>query len=165
MSFQRFPNEEPPDGQVRNRRLDPKEIPFFVGMSVLCLLALFVLFFDHPSRYSLMPRCPFYMATGLYCPGCGSLRATHYLLHGDFVASLRHHPLFMPLLLGVFFLYGKRLYEFRSGTSVSFRGELLCYKILLAVFVLFFVVRNIPVSSLEWTRPPEPVVRNAEPEA
>lgn len=34
-----------------------------------------------PARYPF-PRCPFYVLTGLYCPGCGSQRAFHALLHG-----------------------------------------------------------------------------------
>ena len=34
-----------------------------------------------PARYPF-PRCPFHLLTGLYCPGCGSQRALHALLHG-----------------------------------------------------------------------------------
>lgn len=137
---------------------DCRERRFFLVMSALCLVGLVVLFFGHPTSYSLMPRCPFYLLTGLYCPGCGSLRATHYLLQGDVTSSIRHHPLFLPLLLFILVLYGKRLYEFRFKTTVSFRGELYCCVAVLVLFVLFFVMRNIPIDTLEWTRPPEPVL-------
>ena len=46
-------------------------------------LGLAVLYFAlDPARYPF-PRCPFLMLTGLYCPGCGSQRAFHALLHGQ----------------------------------------------------------------------------------
>src|SRR5690606_2629375 len=31
----------------------------------------------------ILPSCPFYTLTHWYCPGCGSQRALHALLHGD----------------------------------------------------------------------------------
>ncbi len=40
-----------------------------------------VYFVLDPARYPF-PRCPFHWLTGLYCPGCGSQRAFHALLHG-----------------------------------------------------------------------------------
>ncbi|MBQ3635359.1 MAG: DUF2752 domain-containing protein [Bacteroidales bacterium] len=35
------------------------------------------------------PKCPFKVLTGLDCPGCGSQRAIHSLLHGDIVGAWR----------------------------------------------------------------------------
>lgn len=127
---------------------------FFVLMTLLCVAGLVVLSLGHPSGYGWMPRCPFYVLTGLYCPGCGSLRATHYLLHGNLIESMRNHPLFVPMLFFIFLFYGKRLYELYKGQNVTFRGEMLLAKIILIVFVFFFFVRNIPISALDWTRPP-----------
>jgi hypothetical protein len=37
--------------------------------------------------------CPFKIATGLPCPGCGMTRSVVALLHGDLGASLFFHPL------------------------------------------------------------------------
>ena len=34
------------------------------------------------------PPCPFHLATGWYCPGCGGLRMTHDLLNGDVGAAI-----------------------------------------------------------------------------
>lgn len=42
--------------------------------------------------------CPFRLATGGYCPGCGLSRAANALLRGDVATSLSHHP-YLPLLL------------------------------------------------------------------
>lgn len=48
-----------------------------------------------------LPPCPFLALTGLYCPGCGSTRALHALLHGDLGHALAMNPLLvlsLPLL-------------------------------------------------------------------
>ena len=36
----------------------------------------------------LFPPCPFKALTGWNCPGCGGLRMTHDLLHGDLAAAV-----------------------------------------------------------------------------
>jgi hypothetical protein len=36
----------------------------------------------------LFPVCPFKALTGWNCPGCGGLRMTHDVLHGDFAAAV-----------------------------------------------------------------------------
>jgi len=46
-----------------------------------------------PAASSHFPPCPFHLVTGLHCPGCGSLRATHQLLHGKPAAALGLNPL------------------------------------------------------------------------
>lgn len=39
--------------------------------------------------------CPFAIATGTACPGCGMTRAMGYLARGDLTAALTYHPLVM----------------------------------------------------------------------
>jgi hypothetical protein len=41
--------------------------------------------------------CPFALATGTACPGCGMTRAMAWLVRGDLVTCVRYHPL-APLL-------------------------------------------------------------------
>ncbi|MDR1964896.1 MAG: DUF2752 domain-containing protein [Planctomycetaceae bacterium] len=133
------------------------EISFFIVAGILCATGLVILFLKHPSDSWLMPRCPFHVLTGLYCPGCGSLRAMYYLLHGHFSVSFRYQPLLVPFLLVILFVGGKRIYEIYNNSTVSFKHELLFYKIFLLVICLFFVMRNIPLDSLNRLRPPEPL--------
>jgi hypothetical protein len=45
------------------------------------LLAVF--FFFDPATTSFYPPCLFRTFLGTQCPGCGSLRAAHQLLHGN----------------------------------------------------------------------------------
>lgn len=49
-----------------------------------------------PGAYG---TCPFLAATGLPCAGCGGLRATHDLLHGDVGAALAQNALAVGLVL------------------------------------------------------------------
>ena len=54
-----------------------------------------------PATCAVFPRCPFYVLTGLKCPGCGSQRALHCLLHMDVIGAMRHNFMLvasLPLL-------------------------------------------------------------------
>lgn len=53
-------------------------------MAAAGALALAVLFVFDPEKIHFFPQCPFRMMTGGWlCPGCGSQRAMHALLHGE----------------------------------------------------------------------------------
>jgi hypothetical protein len=45
------------------------------------------LFFFDPATTSFYPPCLFKTVLGMQCPGCGSLRAAHQLLHGNVEAA------------------------------------------------------------------------------
>jgi Protein of unknown function (DUF2752) len=51
--------------------------------------ALSLLFFFDPAAGLFYPPCLFRSVLGMACPGCGSLRAIHQLLHGNFAAAWR----------------------------------------------------------------------------
>jgi len=57
-----------------------------------------VLYVFPPEQARFFPRCAFHALTGLQCPGCGGLRASHQLLHGNFAAAWQLNPL---VVLGV----------------------------------------------------------------
>ncbi|MEW5722540.1 MAG: DUF2752 domain-containing protein, partial [Thermodesulfobacteriota bacterium] len=44
------------------------------------------LYLVNPAVSALYPPCPFHALTGLYCPGCGTLRGLNQLLHGHLLA-------------------------------------------------------------------------------
>lgn len=66
-----------------------------LGLLVLAAAALLaaILFFFNPGQHGFYPFCLFYRMTGLQCPGCGSLRALHQLLHGNILEALRLNAL------------------------------------------------------------------------
>lgn len=51
-------------------------------------------------------RCPFFVATGLPCPGCGLSRAMSSLVHGEWWAAVRAHPFAPVFLVGWVVLVG-----------------------------------------------------------
>jgi len=56
------------------------------------------LFIFEPGRSGFFPVCLFRAATGYDCPGCGSTRGFHALLHGDLLTAFRFNP-FMVIAL------------------------------------------------------------------
>jgi len=107
-----------------------------VGLSAA--VSLFSLFLFDPAHYNFYPACYFHLITGFYCPGCGGLRATHQLLHGNFEAAAR-----LNLLL-VLSLPGVALWSVRGIRPVWIW-------IVLGACVVFTVARNVPGG--EWLSP------------
>jgi hypothetical protein len=59
-----------------------------------------ILYISPPGQTRLFPPCPFHALTGLLCPGCGTTRALHELLHGHWSAAMTLNPLttlFLPV--------------------------------------------------------------------
>ncbi|MCM1491246.1 MAG: DUF2752 domain-containing protein [Muribaculum sp.] len=54
--------------------------------AMLLLLAAAYYFFD-PMETGWMPRCLWKTVTGTDCPGCGTQRMAHALMHGEFVKA------------------------------------------------------------------------------
>jgi hypothetical protein len=50
-----------------------------------------------PRTHGLGVLCPSRRFLGIYCPGCGTTRATYDLLHGEFARAFRSNPLFVIL--------------------------------------------------------------------
>ena len=112
---------------------------------LLLLGAMYVFAFE-PGKTGIFPPCLFRQLTGLQCPGCGSTRALHQLLHGHFVAAFTLNPLFViatPFLLYVLVRY----------TTLSFRGitpkpNALPARYIYLIFVVivsFWILRNTPL--------------------
>ena len=105
--------------------------------------ALIVVYSFSPRDYSFYPRCPFYTATHLLCPGCGATRALDSLLHGDWAGALHSNAMFtllVPVFLGwfVFCCYHTMRYD-RFPRLIVPRGVWLGAGI---VVLLFTVARN-----------------------
>lgn len=119
-----------------------------VFVIILAAIALSVLFLYHidPGQSSLLPPCLFHELTGLYCPGCGSLRALHELVHGNLAAAIKLNPLAiaaLPFLAYSWISYGVRTWTKKPAA----RRQANAYWIwlLLAAIIAFWVARNIPL--------------------
>jgi hypothetical protein len=97
-------------------------------------IAAAVFAFD-PERVRVYPVCPFHQMTGLWCPGCGTTRALHQLLHGNLAAAFRFNLLSMTLLPVAGYLVAR-------GDATTLKPAWIWA--LLVVIVAFGVLRNIP---------------------
>ncbi|MEU8249055.1 DUF2752 domain-containing protein [Nonomuraea sp. NPDC048916] len=97
---------------------------------------------NEPGNY---PTCPFLWVTGLYCPGCGTLRTIHALAHLDPVAALGLNPLAMVMIPFLVFWWGRWLVRGWQGrprkTTLAHPAWLWVF---LGVVLVYWVVRNLP---------------------
>lgn len=105
-----------------------------------------------PEESGHYPTCPFLALTGLYCPGCGSLRAVHALAHGDLLTAWDRNPLavlLLPFVLVAWAAWGLRL----LGVSAWHPSRIPAGWIwgLLAVVVVYWIARNVP--GWDWLSP------------
>ncbi len=87
---------------------------------------------------SLFPVCPFKLVTGWDCPGCGGLRMTHDVLHGDFAAAVMDNVF---LLVGIPLLAAWVLWRRKQHRKVVtwWAGAAV-----IVAAVAWTVVRNLP---------------------
>jgi hypothetical protein len=115
-----------------------------IAMAVAALLGgLAVVYKFPPTEYSFYPRCPVYLATHWLCPGCGSTRALHALLHGDLGAALHYNVFFTllaPVMLAWFAFCCYRVMRYDQFPDLAIpRSAAAC---LVVVALLFTVARN-----------------------
>jgi hypothetical protein len=133
--------------QQRVRSVVSSEPVKWAALSCVCVAGAASLYFQDPSQSGgFLPPCPVYALTGTYCPGCGTARALHGLLHGDLIAALGYNPLLvvaLPFIIAVLSSYALRwtrrrpLPSFVTSRAVG----------LVAIWVVgvYWVMRNIPL--------------------
>lgn len=57
-----------------------------------------ILYRFDPATVHGYPPCVFHALTGLQCPGCGTTRALHHLLHGDIAGAFRLNAMLFVLV-------------------------------------------------------------------
>lgn len=120
------------------------KLRFITGVSsVACLCALAVVYQFPPTEYAFYPRCLIYTTTHWLCPGCGSTRALHALLHLDARSALHYNALFTvlaPVIFGwlVFCCYRVMRYDRLPQLTIS-RELTAC---MVTVVLLFTIARN-----------------------
>jgi len=127
-------------------------LPALITAAVMGVATLVLFCFD-PSHHAFYPVCVFHRSTGLLCPGCGSLRALHQLLHGHVLAALHDNALLVcsSPLLGIW--AGRSLVRQRRHQPGAFAVSPVWLWAALVVLVVFGITRNLPLETLAWLRP------------
>ncbi len=116
-------------------------------ITILIILTIggLIYYLFSPEESAFFPQCPFHFLTGYDCPGCGSQRAIHHLLHLNIRSAFLSNPLlilFIPfLILGIYLEYfgGKERHPHIRKALYSKRA----IYIILIIIIVFWIGRNI----------------------
>ena len=108
--------------------------------SAVVAAGLWVVYTFPPATSRFYPRCGFHVLTGLDCPGCGSTRALHHLLHGRFEEALRFNAL-LYVIIALAIVAAPSL--FRGKTPRFMTTRWLAWTTLV-VLTGWWIVRNLP---------------------
>ena len=121
-----------------------KKRMIFVAAVFILLLVLYRLF--DPYEVGFFPPCPFRELTGLKCPGCGSQRALHYLLHFELGKAFKENSLMILSIPYLTLGFVIDALQFHSSNLLKLRkvfyGETAIY-IVIAVIVSYWIGRNV----------------------
>jgi hypothetical protein len=117
----------------------------WVALATAAIAALAVVYQFDPAATAWYPQCPLHWLWGLHCPGCGSLRATHKLLHGEIGRAIRLNALWTCAVpaLGAWCVLRVASRGLRRPILAHPASAGWIYA-LLAVIVAFGVLRNLP---------------------
>jgi hypothetical protein len=139
----------PPPLPIRHH---PK--PLLLLAALLLTAATATLFTINPTTTRLYPPCPLHATTGLFCPGCGSTRALHHLLHGRLLTAFDFNPLLVASL--PFLLYAAirfLLHARRPAPAPPKPLPAWAIWSLLVLVLAFGILRNLPWQPVRWMAP------------
>ncbi|MCM1020673.1 MAG: DUF2752 domain-containing protein [Muribaculum sp.] len=120
-----------------------KKIIIACAAIVILAIAAWVYFSLNPADSHLFPRCMFLQLTGLKCPGCGSQRAVHALLHGDIATAWRMNALLILATPVIILLLVAQL--FRTANNRFYR-RLNSFPVAVGLFIViiaWWILRNL----------------------
>ena len=117
-----------------------------IAMGLIILGAGILFFVLDPAGHQVFPKCIFHSATGYYCPGCGSQRAIHELLHLNFAASIQNNLLIIPAGLLIVYHYSRSYLNKQLHWNLpNFFGHKKTPWIVVFGILIFWILRNISV--------------------
>lgn len=119
-----------------------------VVKTILVLLAIsgvLWLYYTYNPSDGFFPRCPTNQYLGFLCPGCGSQRAVHQLLHANIGEAFKANPLLvasLPYLLVALVFENKIIRtKYSALRKVLFGRNAII--VVLIIITLFTVFRNL----------------------
>lgn len=113
-----------------------------IGVIAALVIILVIYTIFDPSTMPF-PRCPFLTVSGLKCPGCGSQRVLHALLHADIAEAWRQNAFMVASLPFVALLlvaqFGRNRYP-RLYNSLNSRVVIIAVAV---AIIAWWIMRNI----------------------
>ena len=136
-------------------RIDRLRGPLVVG-GLVAVATAYVAVVD-PNRPGHYLVCPIYLLTGHYCAGCGALRATHDLAHGDLAGAWAMNALWVlvvPLLVIAWLRWSARSWREPAATRSAPAAQRVVWVpwVALAVPLGYTILRNVPALA-PWLAP------------
>ena len=126
---------------MKSRGLTKRNL--LVAAAAVAALAVYILFCEYSGA---MPRCPFKWVTELDCPGCGSQRALHSLLHGHPMDAWGYNLILPPVVIYLMALVLLPLWGDRRAERIhaALTSPAAIWS-LLGVVMAWWVLRNLPL--------------------
>ena len=123
---------------------------------LLAMAGIYIVATNPPTDDSYYPKCVSYQLTSIHCPGCGSTRALHAVLNLQFAQAFAYNAVMVALIPFGLFALVRNLWHWAWGTTPGrLPGFIWFPRIIAAVFILFWIFRNIPVYPVELLAPHE----------
>lgn len=145
-------NKNPMIRSGRRFRIAGMTIPLWVAYAILTgagVAVLAVIYLFDPREPGTYPICPFFGLTGWHCPGCGTLRAMHQLLHGNIAAAFGFNAYAMLALPAIAYSLtagALRTYGLPAPPRLFIPARWIWA--LLAAVLAFWLLRNLPIAPL-----------------
>lgn len=120
----------------------PASLTLIALTTLLILLGAAYYFFD-PAEAAWMPKCLWKSLTGTDCPGCGSQRMAHALLHGDIAGAWRANAFAVVVLPFIPFLIWLEKTRKRHWRLYAALHRPASIYILLALILAWWLLRNL----------------------
>lgn len=120
------------------------KLPVVVALG--CVAGLGALFFINPAASGVFPDCPSRVFLGVDCPGCGGIRGTYSLLHGDVSSAINHNALLLglyPMLVASWFLWLLRTWKQHDFFAPFRPYSRLIAMLFFFILIGFTIVRNV----------------------
>ncbi len=120
------------------------KLKLFIICTAVIVISLLYFFIDARAT-NIFPKCPFYVLTGLFCPGCGSQRAISALLHFDVLSAIRYNVLLVAALPAIFYSSYASVVNTFSKKRVQQKLFHSVWFIWLTAFIViaFWILRNL----------------------
>lgn len=126
-----------------------KKIKLAAACVIFGIAAVVYYIYDPSLPQNPFPPCPTSYLWGLECPGCGSQRAFHALLHFDIPRAFSYNPVMIValpyVLLGIYFEYfgGKQKYPNMRRRLFGKTATIVTF----IVVIVYFILRNVDLTS------------------